>query len=101
MKDFAKMMKQAQQMQKNMKLLQDQLDGVEMEGSAGGGMVTVTMSGKVEVRRVTISDAAMEDKETLEDLIAAAFNDAHNKVQNHVNGEMQKMSGGLGGMLGM
>lgn len=102
MKDIGKMMKQAQQMQKNMKVLQEELEKVEMTGEAGGGMVSVSMSGKVEVKKVTISPDVMDDKETLEDLLVVAFNDAHMKVQSHAQEEMNKMTGGAGaGLFGM
>ncbi len=102
MKDIGKMMKQAQQMQKNMKTLQAELDKVEMTGEAGGGLVQVSMTGKVDVTKVVISPDVMDDKETLEDLLVVAFNDVHGKIQSHVQEEMNKMTGGAGlGMFGM
>jgi DNA-binding YbaB/EbfC family protein len=102
MKDIGKMMKQAQQMQKNMKTLQAELDKVEMTGEAGGGLVQISMTGKVDVTKVVISPDVMDDRETLEDLMVVAFNDVHSKIQSHVQEEMNKMTGGMpmGGMFG-
>ncbi len=74
---LAGMMKQAQQMQQNMKKAQDELATVEVEGQAGSGMVKVTMTCAHEVRRVSLDDSLLsDDKEMLEDLIVAAMNDA-------------------------
>jgi hypothetical protein len=95
MKNIAGMMKQAQQMKKNMERVQGELEQFEAEGSAGGEMVTVLMTGKNEVRRVKINPEAVDDIETLEDLVAAAVNDAQNKVQTHVDAEMAKVTGGM------
>ncbi|MBI1363250.1 MAG: YbaB/EbfC family nucleoid-associated protein [Proteobacteria bacterium] len=101
MKDMASMMRQAQQMKKDMATMQAKLDELTMDGTAAGGKVTVTMSGKMLVRGVKIDTALVDadDVETLEDLIAAATNDALTKVQDYVNGEVQKITGGLGGGL--
>ena len=75
------LMKQAQQMQDNMKKMQDQLATVEVEGQAGAGMVKITMTCRHDVKRVSIDDSLMsEDKEMLEDLLAAAVNDAVRRV---------------------
>jgi DNA-binding YbaB/EbfC family protein len=97
MKNIGQIMKQAQQMQTKMAELQEQLAGVEVSGSAGGGMVQVTMSGKGELRGVKIdpSLANPDDIEVLEDLIMAAANDAKSKVEARVQEEMQKLTGGL------
>lgn len=77
------LMKQAQQMQANMEKAQQELANVEITGQAGGGMVTVIMTGKHDVKRVSIEDALFEDdKEMLEDLIAAAINDAVRQVES-------------------
>lgn len=97
LKDMAGMMKQAQQMKKDMEAMQGELGDVVLQGSAGGGMVTVEMSGKMEVRSVKISPDAVdpEDIETLEDLAAAAFNDAQTKVQSHVNERVNAITGGM------
>ena len=73
---IAGLMKQAQQMQENMKKAQEQLAQLEVEGQSGAGMVKVTMTCSHDVRRVSIDPSVMDDKEMLEDLIAAAFNDA-------------------------
>jgi len=75
------MMKQAMQMQANLKKAQEEIASMEVIGESGGGMVKVTMNGKHEVKRVQIEpQAASEDREMLEDLVAAAVNDAVNKV---------------------
>ena len=73
---IAGLMKQAQQMQDNMKKAQDQLADIDVEGASGAGAVKVLMSCKHNVRRVTIDPSVMDDREMLEDLIAAAMNDA-------------------------
>lgn len=76
------LMKQAQQMQANMEKAQKELANMEVTGQAGGGMVTIIMTGKHDVKRVSIEDALFEDdKEMLEDLIAAAVNDAVRQVE--------------------
>jgi DNA-binding YbaB/EbfC family protein len=77
---LAGLMKQAQQMQANMKKAQDELATVEVEGQAGSGMVKVTMTCAHEVRRVHLDQSVLDDKEMLEDLIVAAFSDAAKKV---------------------
>ena len=97
MKNIGQIMKQAQQMQTKMAELQEQLAGLEVSGSSGGGMVQVTMSGKGELRGVKIDPtlANPDDVEVLEDLIMAAANDAKSKVEVLVQEEMQKLTGGL------
>lgn len=97
MKNIGQIMKQAQQMQTKMAELQEQLAALEVSGSAGGGMVQVTMSGKGELRGVKIDPtlANPDDVEVLEDLIMAAANDAKAKVEVRVQEEMQKLTGGL------
>lgn len=87
---LAGLMKQAQQMQANMKKAQDELATVEVEGQAGSGMVKVTMTCAHELRRVTLDDSVMDDKEMLEDLIVAAVSDANKKVAQTTE---QRMSG--------
>ena len=90
------LMKQAQQMQANMKKAQAELANVEVEGQAGSGMVKVTMTCAHEVRRVSLDDSLLsDDKEMLEDLIAAAMNDA---VKQAAAVSQQKMSGFTAGM---
>jgi DNA-binding YbaB/EbfC family protein len=103
MKNLGQMLKQAQAMQARMAELQSQLEQVEMTGSAGGGMVSVTVNGKGEARQVKIDPSLVDPEETevLEDLVVAAFNDAKAKVEAHVAEEMSKLTGGLnlpGGM---
>ncbi|MDX9698587.1 MAG: YbaB/EbfC family nucleoid-associated protein [Rhodocyclaceae bacterium] len=92
---IAGLMKQAQQMQENMKKMQDQLASVEVEGQAGAGMVKVQMTCKYDVRRVSIDDSVMDDKEMLEDLIAAALNDAVRKVESTTQERMAGFTAGL------
>ncbi len=90
------MMKQAQKMQENMQKAQEELADMEIVGKAGGGMVEVTMTGRHDVKRVHIDDTLMsEDKDMLEDLIAAAVNDAVQMVEKTSS---EKMSGMMGGM---
>ena len=102
MKGLSQLMRQAQEMQANMQKAQDELASMEVEGSAGGGMVKVIVTCKHEVRRVTIEPTLLgDDKEMLEDLIAAAFNDARVKVERTVQEKLSAVTGGLalpGGM---
>jgi DNA-binding YbaB/EbfC family protein len=95
--NIGQLMKQAQQMQENMRRMQEQLASVEVEGQAGSGVVKVVMSCKHEVRRVSI-DASLggEDREMLEDLLTAAFNDAARKVEETVSQRMSGMTAGMG-----
>ena len=97
MKNLGQMMKQAQQMQQRMAELQKTLEGIEVSGSAGGGMVQVTVSGKGSMRRVRIDSKLVDpaDVGMLEDLIVAAANDAKTKLEAQVQEEMQKLTGGL------
>ncbi|MGD9539203.1 MAG: YbaB/EbfC family nucleoid-associated protein [Alphaproteobacteria bacterium] len=97
MKNIGQMMKQAQQMQARMAEMQENLGKIEIDGQAGGGLVTVTLNGKAEMRKIKIdpSLAQPDDVEVLEDLIVAAFNDAKAKVEARVNEEMAKITGGL------
>ncbi|EGL55925.1 MAG: YbaB/EbfC family nucleoid-associated protein [Pseudomonadota bacterium] len=86
------LMKQAQQMQANMEKAQKELASVEVIGQAGGGMVKITMTGKHDVKRVQIEDALFEDdKEMLEDLLAAAVNDANRQVEQTTQERMSGM----------
>lgn len=86
------LMKQAQQMQANMEKAQQELANIEITGQSGGGMVTVVMTGKHDVKRVSIEDALFEDdKEMLEDLIAAAVNDAVRQVEKTTQERMSTM----------
>jgi DNA-binding YbaB/EbfC family protein len=96
MKGLSQLMRQAQQMQTNMQKAQDELAAIEVEGVAGGGMVKVIVTCKYEVWRVTIEDSvARDDKEMLEDLIAAAFNDANRKVEQTVQQKLSSVTGGM------
>lgn len=92
---LAGLMKQAQQMQDNMKKMQDQLASVEVEGQSGAGMVKVVMTCRHDVRRVKIDDTVMDDKEMLEDLLAAAVNDAVRKVEATTQERMAGFTSGL------
>jgi len=92
---IAGLMKQAQQMQENMKKMQEQLASVEVEGQSGAGMVKVLMTCKHDVRRVTIDDSVMDDKEMLEDLLAAAVNDAVRRVETTTQERMAGFTAGL------
>lgn len=92
---IAGLMKQAQMMQENMKKAQDQLAQMEVEGQAGAGMVKVTMTCAHEVRRVSIDPSVMDDREMLEDLVAAAVNDA---VRRGEELSKEKMSGFTAGL---
>jgi len=90
------MMKQAQKMQADMQKAQEEIASMEVEGQSGGGMVKVTMNGRHEVRRVSIDDSLMEDdKEMIEDLLAAAVNDAVRRIETETS---EKMSGVTAGM---
>ena len=97
MKGLSQLMRQAQQMQTSMQKAQDELAAMEVEGVAGGGMVKVVVTCKHEVRRVSIEDSVLQDdKEMLEDLIAAALNDANRKVEQTVQEKLSSVTGGLG-----
>ena len=90
------LMKQAQQMQENMKRAQAELANVEVEGLAGSGMVKVTMTCQHQVKRVSIDDSLMgDDKEMLEDLIVTAMNDAVRKVETTTQERMGGLMSGL------
>jgi DNA-binding YbaB/EbfC family protein len=97
MKGLSQLMRQAEAMQANMQKAQDELAATEVEGVAGGGMVKVVVTCKHEVRRVTIEETLLrDDKEMLEDLVAAALNDANRKVEQTVQEKMSSIAGGLG-----
>ncbi|MGD8672106.1 MAG: YbaB/EbfC family nucleoid-associated protein [Thiogranum sp.] len=90
------LMKQAQQMQANMQKAQEEIAGMELIGEAGGGLVKVCMTGRHEARRVEIDDSLIgEDKDMLEDLVAAAINDAAHKIDAATQERMAGMTAGL------
>lgn len=90
------LMKQAQQMQENMKRAQEELGKVEVEGQSASGLVKITMTCRHEVRRVSIDDSMLQDdKELLEDLIATAFNDAARKAEATSQERMSSLTAGL------
>ena len=97
MKNLGNMMKQAQQMQQRLAEMQENLGTIEVTGQSGAGMVTVTLNGKGEARRVKLDKSVVDpnDVEMLEDLIVAAFADAKSKVESQVAEETQKLMGGL------
>jgi DNA-binding YbaB/EbfC family protein len=91
------LMKQAQQMQENMKLMQDQLAKMEIEGQSGAGMVKVIMTCRYDVKRVSIDDSLIgDDKEMLEDLLTAAVNDAVRRVESISQEKMAGFTSGMG-----
>lgn len=91
------LMKQAQQMQGKMQQMQEELAKAEVTGEAGAGLVSVVMTGRHDVKRVSIDDSLLsEDKEMLEDLLAAAVNDAVRKVEQNSRDQMGKMTAGMG-----
>lgn len=93
---IGKLMKQAQEMQENMKKAQEELANMEVTGQSGGGMVSVIMTGRHDVKRVTIDDSLMgDDKEMLEDLLAAAVNDAVRQVESNTQEKMSGMTAGI------
>ena len=90
------MLKQAQAMQEKMQKMQAEVANMEVTGEAGAGLVKVTMTGNHNVRRVSIDDSLMsDDKDMLEDLIAAALNDAVRRVEENNKEQMAKITGGL------
>jgi DNA-binding YbaB/EbfC family protein len=95
--NIGQLMKQAQMMQENMRRVQDQLAAIEVEGQSGSGMVKVVMTCKHQVRRVTIDPSLVgEDREMLEDLLVAAFNDAAQRVEATIAEKMGSVTAGMG-----
>jgi DNA-binding YbaB/EbfC family protein len=90
------LMKQAQKMQADMQKAQEEMANIEVTGQAGGGLVSVTMTCRHDVKRVTIDDSVMDDKEMLEDLVAAAVNDAVRQVEKTVEQKMSGLTSGMG-----
>ncbi|AGY92236.1 hypothetical protein SPICUR_06340 [Spiribacter curvatus] len=89
------MMKQAQRMQEEMQKAQSELAEMEITGQAGGGMVSVVMTGRHEVRRVSIDESVYDDREMVEDLVTAAFNDAAQKLEQETQDRMGGLTDGL------
>jgi DNA-binding YbaB/EbfC family protein len=97
MKDLSKMLKQLQQAQSKMMEVQEELAAKSVEGSAGGGMIKVVINGRHEVLSVKIDPTVVdpEDVEMLEDLVTAAVNDAHTRVDEMIRSEMGRVAGGF------
>ncbi|TDH61791.1 YbaB/EbfC family nucleoid-associated protein [Dankookia rubra] len=95
MKNLGNMLKQAQQMQTRMAEMQAKLEATVVDGQAGGGMVKVSLTGKGDLKRVSIDPSLMDDREVLEDLLVAAHADAKQKVEAQMADEMQKATAGL------
>ena len=96
MKGLGDLMKQAQEMQANMQKMQSDLANAEVTGEAGAGLVKVVMTGRHDVRQVNIDSSLMgEDKEMLEDLLAAAVNDAVRKIEEHNREQMGNLTAGM------
>ncbi len=89
------MMRQAQQLQAKLEKVQEELETITVEGSAGGGVIKVVMTGKQVVESVSIDPEAMEDADLLQDLVAAAVNDAFSKTQELAAQKMGAITGGL------
>ncbi|MEH6626658.1 MAG: YbaB/EbfC family nucleoid-associated protein [Motiliproteus sp.] len=95
--DMGNLMKQAQQMQEKLQLAQEEIANAEVKGESGAGMVKIQMNGRHDVKRVEIDPSLMEeDKEILEDLIAAAVNDAVRKIEVSSQEKMAGLTGGMG-----
>ena len=100
--DLGMLMQQAQKMQEKMQEAQNELADLEVQGEAGGGLVQITMTGQNEVRRVQIDDVLLtEDRDMLEDIVAAAVNDTLRKVKKAVEKKYAGMGAGLGLPAGM
>lgn len=96
-KGFGDMMKQAQEVQEKMAKMQEELANLEVEGQSGAGLVKVTMTGRHDVKSVSIDDSLLsEDKEILEDLLAAAVNDAVKRVEEENKNKMGGLASGFG-----
>ena len=93
--NIAQMMQKAQRMQENMQKVQEELAQMEVTGQAGGGVVKITLSGKMEARKVAIDPSVLADAEMLEDLVVAALNDAVNKVNDESNKRMSAVTAGM------
>ncbi|MBF0264675.1 MAG: YbaB/EbfC family nucleoid-associated protein [Gammaproteobacteria bacterium] len=89
------LMKQAQKMQEDMQKAQSEIADMTVNGESGGGMVKVVMTGRHDIKKISIDDAVMDDREMLEDLVAAAVNDATRKVEAQSKDKMSGMTDGL------
>ncbi len=95
--NLGNMMKQAQMVQENMRQMQEKLATIEVEGQSGAGLVKIIMTCRHDVKRISIDDSLVgDDKEMLEDLVAAAFNDAVRRVESTTQEKMAELSSGLG-----
>jgi nucleoid-associated protein EbfC len=97
MPDFLGLMKQATELKSKMEAMQAELDRLEVEGTAGGGLVSVTLSGKGDLRNARVDDSLLkpDQKEILEDLLVAAHADAKRKLETMLQEKMQALTGGL------
>jgi DNA-binding YbaB/EbfC family protein len=97
MPDFLGLMKQAAELKSKMENMQAELDRMEVEGTAGGGMITVTLSGKGDLRNAKVDESLLkpDQKEIIEDLFVAAHADARRKLETLLQDKMQAMTGGL------
>ena len=94
--NMGNMMKQAQMMQERLQKAQDEIARMEVTGESGAGLVKVTMTGAHEVRRVEIDDSIFgDDKEICEDLLAAAYNDAHRRIEEQSKEKLSAVTGGM------
>ncbi|HEU0306391.1 MAG TPA: YbaB/EbfC family nucleoid-associated protein [Lysobacter sp.] len=93
--NIAQMMQQAQRMQENLQRAQEELASLEVTGNAGAGMVSITLTGRMECRKVRIDPSVLSDPEMAEDLIAAAFNDASNKIDVESQTRMSAVTAGM------
>jgi DNA-binding YbaB/EbfC family protein len=100
-KNISGLMKQAQQMQENMQKIQEEIARSEVTGESGAGMVKVTMTGKFQATKVTIDPSVMDDIEMLEDLVAAAINDASRRISKLSEDKMADIKAGLSLPAGM
>jgi len=98
MADFLGMMKQAAQLQSKMKAMQEELDQIEVEGISGGGLVSVRMTAKMDVKSIKIDPSLIKPDEVgiIEDLVVTALADAHRKAEAAMQEKMQALTGGLG-----
>ena len=93
---FGNIMKQAQEMQENLKKAQEEIAKMEVTGESGAGLVKVTMTGKHDVTKVSIDDSLLgDDREMLEDLVAAAVNDANRRVEKETQDRMSEVTAGM------